>query len=283
MNLDNIQKKLFERKLDTTEYFKTAFDVYREFLKNNKLLVFLTYLLMLVIIGTDFFNRYLIFKIVINEDRSSKIVSMLMVFGILELIFSIIQLFLTGYYLKKIVMEIEDKKEFNLKKFILKILRLVSIQYCLILGFTVIVESLKMVSLGIISLILQITAIIIAVKYFLYFEVYYIQDDTGIISSINYSYQLSKGNRLRKIIPGIVLILISIIPTFVIAFGILQVFRISFWFGIIVIAIFIVGVVFAGIYLQVLSSVIFLNVEYDFLKKQESNNEIEETYYENEE
>ena len=283
MNLDNIQKKLFERKLDTTEYFKTAFDVYREFLKNNKLLVFLTYLLMLVIIGTDFFNRYLIFKIVINEDRSSKIVSMLMVFGILELIFSIIQLFLTGYYLKKIVMEIEDKKEFNLKKFILKILRLVSIQYCLILGFTVIVESLKMVSLGIISLILQITAIIIAVKYFLYFEVYYIQDDTGIISSINYSYQLSKGNRLRKIIPGIVLILISIIPTFVIAFGILQVFRISFWFGIIVIAIFIVGVVFAGIYLQVLSSVIFLNVEYDFLKNQESNNEIEETYYENEE
>ena len=180
-------------------------------------------------------------------------------------------------------MEIEDKKEFNLKKFILKILRLVSIQYCLILGFTVIVESLKMVSLGIISLILQITAIIIAVKYFLYFEVYYIQDDTGIISSINYSYQLSKGNRLRKIIPGIVLILISIIPTFVIAFGILQVFRISFWFGIIVIAIFIVGVVFVGIYLQVLSSVIFLNVEYDFLKKQESNNEIEETYYENEE
>ena len=283
MNLDNIQKKLFERKLDTTEYFKTAFDVYREFLKNNKLLVFLTYLLMLVIIGTDFFNRYLIFKIVINEDRSPKIVSMLMVFGILELIFSIIQLFLTGYYLKKIVMEIEDKKEFNLKKFILKILRLVSIQYCLILGFTVIVESLKMVSLGIISLILQITAIIIAVKYFLYFEVYYIQDDTGIISSINYSYQLSKGNRLRKIIPGIVLILISIIPTFVIAFGILQVFRISFWFGIIVIAIFIVGVVLAGIYLQVLSSVIFLNVEYDFLKKQESNNEIEETYYENEE
>jgi len=283
MNLDNIQKKLFERKLDTTEYFKTAFDVYREFLKNNKLLVFLTYLLMLVIIGTDFFNRYLIFKIVINEDRSPKIVSMLMVFGILELIFSIIQLFLTGYYLKKIVMEIEDKKEFNLKKFILKILRLVSIQYCLILGFTVIVESLKMVSLGIISFILQITVIIIAIKYFLYFEVYYIQDDTGIISSINYSYQLSKGNRLRKIIPGIVLILISIIPTFVIAFGILQVFRISFWFGIIVIAIFIVGVVFVGIYLQVLSSVIFLNVEYDFLKKQESNNEIEETYYENEE
>ena len=36
MNLENIQKKLFERKLDTTEYFKTAFDVYREFLKNNK-------------------------------------------------------------------------------------------------------------------------------------------------------------------------------------------------------------------------------------------------------
>ncbi|WP_369714734.1 hypothetical protein [Leptotrichia alba] len=283
MNLENIQKKLFERKLDTTEYFKTAFDVYREFLKNNKLLVFLTYLLMLAIIGTDFFNRYLIFKIVIHEDKSPKTVLMLTVFGILELIFSIIQSFLTGYYLKKIVMEIEDKKEFNFKKFILKILRLISIQYCLVLVFMVIVELLKMSSLGIISLILQITVIIIAIKYFLYFEAYYIHDNTGIISSIDYSHQLSKGNRLRKIIPGVILILISIIPVLVIAFGILQVFEMSFWLGIIVVAIFIVGAVFAGIYLQTLSSVIFLNVEYDFLKKREKNNEIEEGYYENKE
>ena len=283
MNLENIQKKLFERKLDTTEYFKTAFDVYREFLKNNKLLVFLTYLLMLAIIGTDFFNRYLIFKIVIHEDKSPKTVLMLTVFGILELIFSIIQSFLTGYYFKKIVMGIEDKKEFNFKKFILKILRLISIQYCLVLVFMVIVELLKISSLGIISLILQITVIIIAIKYFLYFEAYYIHDNTGIISSIDYSHQLSKGNRLRKIIPGVILILISIIPVLVIAFGILQVFEMSFWLGIIVVAIFIVGAVFAGIYLQTLSSVIFLNVEYDFLKKREKNNEIEEGYYENKE
>ena len=283
MNLENIQKKLFERKLDTTEYFKTAFDVYREFLKNNKLLVFLTYLLMLAIIGTDFFNRYLIFKIVIHEDKSPKTVLMLTIFGILELIFSIIQSFLTGYYFKKIVMGIEDKKEFNFKKFILKILRLISIQYCLVLVFMVIVELLKMSSLGIISLILQITVIIIAIKYFLYFEAYYIHDNTGIISSIDYSHQLSKGNRLRKIIPGVILILISIIPVLVIAFGILQVFEMSFWLGIIVVAIFIVGAVFAGIYLQTLSSVIFLNVEYDFLKKREKNNEIEEGYYENKE
>ena len=276
MNLENIQKKLFERKLDTTEYFKTAFDVYREFLKNNKLLVFLTYLLMLAIIGTDFFNRHLIFKIVIHEDKSPKTVLMLTVFGILELIFSIIQSFLTGYYLKKIVMGIEDK-------FILKILRLISIQYCLVLVFMVIVELLKMSSLGIISFILQITVIIIAIKYFLYFETYYIHDNTGIISSIDYSHQLSKGNRLRKIIPGAILILISIIPVLVIAFGIFQVFEMSFWLGIIVVAIFIVGAVFAGIYLQTLSSVIFLNVEYDFLKKREKNNEIEEGYYENKE
>ena len=272
MNLENIQKKLFERKLDTTEYFKTAFDVYREFLKNNKLLVFLTYLLMLAIIGTDFFNRYLIFKIVIHEDKSPKTVLMLTVFGILELIFSIIQSFLTGYYLKKIVMEIEDKKEFNFKKFILKILRFISIQYCLVLVFMVIVELLKISSLGIISLILQITVIIIAIKYFLYFEAYYIHDNTGIISSIDYSHQLSKGNRLRKIIPGVILILISIIPVLVIAFGILQVFEMSFWLGIIVVAIFIVGAVFAGIYLQTLSSVIFLNVEYNYLKNQEEKN-----------
>ena len=58
MNLESIQEKLFERKLDLIEYFKAAFDIYKEFLKNNKLLVFSTCLLLMLITSLDILNKY---------------------------------------------------------------------------------------------------------------------------------------------------------------------------------------------------------------------------------
>ena len=56
MDLESVQEKLFERKLDLIEYFKAAFDIYKEFLKNNKLLVFSTCLLLMLITSLDIFN-----------------------------------------------------------------------------------------------------------------------------------------------------------------------------------------------------------------------------------
>ena len=34
MDLESVQEKLFERKLDLIEYFKAAFDIYKEFFKS---------------------------------------------------------------------------------------------------------------------------------------------------------------------------------------------------------------------------------------------------------
>ena len=60
-------------------------------------------------------------------------------------------------------------------------------------------------------------------KYFLYFETYYVRD-FKIMDSIEYSHQLSKANRLRKIIPEVIFILISIVFVFIISLGISKIF-----------------------------------------------------------
>ena len=108
-------------------------------------------------------------------------------------------------------------------------------------------------------------------KYFLYFETYYVRD-FKIMDSIEYSHQLSKANRLRKIIPEVIFILISIVFVFIISLGISKMFGINYQIEIITTVISIIGFVFWAIYFQVLSISIFLNVEYDYLKNQEEKN-----------
>ena len=270
MNLESIQEKLFERKLDLIEYFKAAFDIYKEFLKNNKLLVFSTCLLLMLITSLDIFNKYLMALVV--KYREVKIAFLVMMLLILELILSVGHSFLIGYYFKKIVMGIEGtENSFEFKKFFLKMLKFIGIQYCLVTFFLVVSLELNLLHLNFIDLVLKIVLIVMFFKYFLYFETYYVRD-FKIMGSIEYSHQLSKANRLRKIIPEVIFILISIVFVFIIFLGISKIFGINYQIEIITTVISIIGFVFWAIYFQVLSISIFLNVEYDYLKNQEEKN-----------
>ena len=270
MNLESIQEKLFERKLDLIEYFKAAFDIYKEFLKNNKLLVFSTCLLLMLITSLDILNKYLMALVV--KHREVKIAFLVMILLILELILSVGHSFLIGYYFKKIVMGIEGtENSFEFKKFFLKMLKFIGIQYCLVTFFLVVSLELNLLHLNFIDLVLKIVLIAMFFKYFLYFETYYVRD-FKIMDSIEYSHQLSKANRLRKIIPEVIFILISIVFVFIIFLGISKIFGINYQIEIITTVISIIGFVFWAIYFQVLSISIFLNVEYDYLKNQEEKN-----------
>ena len=270
MNLESIQEKLFERKLDLIEYFKAAFDIYKEFLKNNKLLVFSTCLLLMLITSLDILNKYLMALVV--KHREVKIAFLVMMLLILELILSVGHSFLIGYYFKKIVMGIEGtENSFEFKKFFLKMLKFIGIQYCLVTFFLVVSLELNLLHLNFIDLVLKIVLIVMFFKYFLYFETYYVRD-FKIMDSIEYSHQLSKANRLRKIIPEVIFILISIVFVFIIFLGISKIFGINYQIEIITTVISIIGFVFWAIYFQVLSISIFLNVEYDYLKNQEEKN-----------
>ena len=270
MDLENIQRRLFEKKLDIMKYFKVAFDVYREFLKSNKLLIFWTHLLVISVIGLDILNRYVI-TLFIKNNKDVKLVFYVVLLAILELILSIIQAFLIGYYFRKIVMGIEGENEFEIKKFFLKMLKFIGIEYCLLIVFLTVSQTLNQFYLSTADLVLRIMMIFIFFKYFLYFETYYVRN-FEIIDSIKYSYQLSKENRFRKIIPGAVFLSASIIPVSIIASGVSQMFKINYFLGIVSTIIFIIIFVFTGIYLQTLNAVIFLNVEYDYLKSQERKN-----------
>ena len=270
MNLESIQEKLFERKLDLIEYFKAAFDIYKEFLKNNKLLVFSTCLLLMLITSLDILNKYLMALVV--KHREVKIAFLVMILLILELILSVGHSFLIGYYFKKIVMGIEGtENSFEFKKFFLKMLKFIGIQYCLVTFFLVVSLELNLLHLNFIDLVLKIVLIVMFFKYFLYFETYYVRD-FKIMDSIEYSHQLSKANRLRKIIPEVIFILISIVFVFIIFLGISKIFGINYQIEIITTVTSIIGFVFWAIYFQVLSISIFLNVEYDYLKNQEEKN-----------
>ena len=270
MDLESVQEKLFERKLDLIEYFKAAFDIYKEFLKNNKLLVFLTCLLLMLITSLDILNKYLMALVV--KHREVKIAFLVMILLILELILSVGHSFLIGYYFKKIVMGIEGtENSFEFKKFFLKMLKFIGIQYCLVTFFLVVSLELNLLHLNFIDLVLKIVLIVMFFKYFLYFETYYVRD-FKIMDSIEYSHQLSKANRLRKIIPEVIFILISIVFVFIIFLGISKIFGINYQIEIITTVISIIGFVFWAIYFQVLSISIFLNVEYDYLKNQEEKN-----------
>ena len=270
MDLESVQEKLFERKLDLIEYFKAAFDIYKEFLKNNKLLVFSTCLLLMLITSLDILNKYLMALVV--KHREVKIAFLVMMLLILELILSVGHSFLIGYYFKKIVMGIEGtENSFEFKKFFLKMLKFIGIQYCLVTFFLVVSLELNLLHLNFIDLVLKIVLIVMFFKYFLYFETYYVRD-FKIMDSIEYSHQLSKANRLRKIIPEVIFILISIVFVFIIFLGISKIFGINYQIEIITTVISIIGFVFWAIYFQVLSISIFLNVEYDYLKNQEEKN-----------
>ena len=264
MDLESVQEKLFERKLDLIEYFKAAFDIYKEFLKNNKLLVFSTCLLLMLITSLDILNKYLMALVV--KHREVKIAFLVMILLILELILSVGHSFLIGYYFKKIVMGIEGtENSFEFKKFFLKMLKFIGIQYCLVTFFLVVSLELNLLHLNFIDLVLKIVLIAMFFKYFLYFETYYVRD-FKIMDSIEYSHQLSKANRLRKIIPEVIFILISIVFVFIIFLGISKIFGINYQIEIITTVISIIGFVFWAIYFQVLNVSIFLNVEYDYLK-----------------
>ena len=270
MDLESVQEKLFERKLDLIEYFKAAFDIYKEFLKNNKLLVFSTCLLLMLITSLDILNKYLMGLVV--KHREVKIAFLVMILLILELILSVGHSFLIGYYFKKIVMGIEGtENSFEFKKFFLKMLKFIGIQYCLVTFFLVVSLELNLLHLNFIDLVLKIVLIVMFFKYFLYFETYYVRD-FKIMDSIEYSHQLSKANRLRKIIPEVIFILISIVFVFIIFLGISKIFGINYQIEIITTVISIIGFVFWAIYFQVLNVSIFLNVEYDYLKNQEEEN-----------
>ena len=255
MNLENVRKEILGVKLDISEYFSVAFSVFKILLKENKLLMFFSFLITLtgVVSGTIVIGAQLIGEVEIYEyyDIVTKLIIAFM--SIVYLIFNIGSPFFKGYFFRKVAFKLENNtNNLNLGKLSIKVLKL--------LGVILILSVISIFAEKISSFIGSIVTIW-ALLYF--FEVYYIRN-LGLKDSANYSLELSKGNRYRVIVPNLIVGIPSLIGI-VSAVFILSNQRNGF---IILMAFFIFTIIAAIIlvYMEIFNIVVFLNVEYNYLK-----------------
>lgn len=255
MDLENVRKEILGVKLDISEYFRVAFSVFKILLKENKLLMFFSFLITLigVVSGVIVIGEQIIGEAEMYEyyDIVTKLILAFM--SIVYLIFNIGSPFFKGYFFRKVAFKLENNtNNLNLGKLSIKVLKL--------LGVVLILSVISIFAEKISSFIGSIVTIW-ALLYF--FEAYYIRN-LGLKDSANYSLELSKGNRYRVIVPNLIVGIPSLIGI-VSAVFILSNQRNGF----IILGFFFLFTIIAAIvivYMEIFNIVVFLNVENNYLK-----------------
>ena len=273
MDFQNLQDKLIEKKLNLIEYFKESEKVVKVFLKENKL-------------WTVFFiiaNIWMLFSATIQKklttesyvklyDSFSYLISML---NTVASVYS--NLFYTAAIMK-IGFKIENREdEFTFKKLFLKFLMLTLVYFVIsvICGFLTLPAAIILLYsnssfLGmIIAGIIIIAVIVFGIIMFLYFIQIYCIRKMMIFDVFQYNLEISEGNRMRAIIPIIIFVLLNAILRVPFSLHLFDKIPLIIIFPISVIG----GIIssFLGIFISIMGVIIFLNVEYDYLKKQDKN------------
>ena len=273
MDFQNLQDKLIEKKLNLTEYFKESKEVVKVFLKENKL-------------WTVFFiiaNIWMLFSATIQKklttesyvrlyDSFSYLISML---NTVASVYS--NLFYTAVIMK-MGFKIENREdEFTFKKLFLKFLMLTLVYFVIsvICGFLTLPAAIILLYsnasfLGmIIAGIIIIAVIVFGIIMFLYFIQIYCIRKMMIFDVFQYNLEISEGNRMRAIIPIIIFVLLNAILRVPFSLHLFDKIPLIIIFPISVIG----GIIssFLGIFISIMGVIIFLNVEYDYLKKQNKN------------
>lgn len=271
-NLDfqNLQDELIDKKLNLTEYLKRSKDVVKVFLKENKL-------------WTIFFiiaNIWMLFCAAFEKKLTSEsYVRLYNSFRYLILMLNTVAPVYSNLFYTAVIMKmgfkIENREdEFTFKKLFLKFLMLTLVYFIvsmlggfLILPAAIILLYSKASLVGmIIAGIIIIAIIVFVLIMFLYFIQIYCIRKMMIFDVFQYNLEISKGNKMRAIIPIIVFVLLNAIlrvPFFLRLFDkipLIIILPISAIAGIIS--------SFLGIFISVMGVIIFLNVEYDYLEKQ---------------
>jgi hypothetical protein len=182
--------------------------------------------------------------------------------------------------------KIEGKeKEYRFENAFFKYLKYIGLYLLFVIAITVVVMILILITtiLGIainkatnsvfvgytiiaIPIIIYIAIILAFILNTLYFfQIFYIRN-IKVWESFKYNLKLSKKNRLRIIVPVIIIVLASLIFVVPFVFSVFDFMPIYVGFAASVICGFFSGILgVAGIIMNI---VVFLNVEYDYLKKQ---------------
>ena len=120
---------------------------------------------------------------------------------------------------------------------------------------------------ALLALLAYITVIVVFIwALFYFYDIYYIRNLT-LSESIDYSLKLSEGNRLKKIIPGIIFVVGFIIGIMIIVFPISRILPDRTGEFLIIIVFSVILSLFL-LYFMTLQIVIYLNVENNYLKNE---------------
>lgn len=291
MNFENLQKDLFERKLKLEEYFSKTFKLLKVFLKENKLWFILLTAGNTWIFFSSILQQQIAIDIRIAENVGNNREILGGLFLNLLIIFSIFIVSLVLGLLRVIIYtkagyRIEGReKEYRFENAFVKYLKYIGLYLIFVVAIMIIVMALVLLTIILaiatreidsvfveyiiiaIPLITYVAIILLFVLNILYFfQIFYIRN-MKVWDSFKYNLKLSKKNRLRIIVPVIIIALVNLV--FILPFS-FQIF--NFLPSLITFLISIICGFFSGIFgiADILMKVIvFLNVEYDYLKKQD--------------
>lgn len=285
MNFENLQKDLFERKLNLGEYFAKTFELLKVFLKENKLWFILLALGNAWLLFSNILMQHIRISLKIAESTGDNRGIIGALFSNLLVLFGIVIVSLGLGLLRVIIYmksgyKIEGKeKEYRFENAFIKYLKYIGMYLLFVIAIAVIIMILFLlvailavatrgvgyilIAIPLIAYVAIILAFILNVLYF--FQIFYIRN-MKIWDSFKYNLKLSKKNRLRIIVPVIIIALASLIFVVPFVFSVFDFLPIYVGFAASVICGFFSGILgVAGIIMNI---VVFLNVEYDYLKKQ---------------
>ena len=291
MNFENLQKDLFERKLNLGEYFAKTFELLKVFLKENKLWFILLALGNAWLLFSNILMQHIGISLKIAESTGDNRGIIGALFSNFLVLFGIVIVSLGLGLLRVIIYmksgyKIEGKeKEYRFENAFFKYLKYIGLYLLFVIAITVVVMILILITtiLGIainkatnsvfvgytiiaIPIIIYIAIILAFILNTLYFfQIFYIRN-IKVWESFKYNLKLSKKNRFRIIVPVIIIVLASLIFVVPFVFSVFDFMPIYVGFAASVICGFFSGILgVAGIIMNI---VVFLNVEYDYLKKQ---------------
>ena len=241
------------------EYFDKSFSFFSKFLRENKGLV-IAYILISII--SNLSARFINLDGIKTETLFSSVLLAFLIF--------LIFYFPTTLLIKKIqnrmVVDIEGiSAEVSYKELFLKIIKCVLAIFVLIVVATVIVRIVALISRQL-AIILYVGGVVFIALHLLYFNSLYYIRDVKIFDAVTYNVHLCKGNRLRIIIPSVIVCIFAILVN--IPFNILRVISgnlLIFNYAVISVNSILNSLIF--IFYTMLLTLIFLNVEYMDLEK----------------
>ena len=295
MKLYNLRNNMRSRYFSMLEYLNNGFEIFKMFVKKHPLLVFSYFVFSTVMVLFITFpfteqavkmyefakkvnNTKMQKNININEYASllSSLFSMLLLYALISLILQFVAVIIRKKAGLEIEME-EDAEKEKIKKDKFKLGK-ITLKFIIMMAVYLIIGLALIMLIVVFSLVLDNSSalFIVSVIYFtLFFNVLYLQQiyylrDVNLVEAFRYNLYLSKGKRLRILLPIIMIALITFFINYAlnyftgITIGKLQNLQIL---GIVTSVTGGIVKTFSTLYTIIAENLVYFNVEYMDLKK----------------